>query len=243
MYPILDGIEEPEQGKNVSLSTLKMDEIYVMGGATMGKDPSEMKSHNIELNLSCAEDIDKVASMAINALKHGSKGKNDGSKKISDVEMERIIRRIKEKLIIEKMEDEINEDESKKNNTKKSDGKDYKSKRTKNEKKLKEGGKGDDSGDSSSSDEENDNPGNKDTPLKMEKIKTKINLTKERREKGIMKIEKKIEGKILQEKKAKTVLKKEMSQMKMERKMILEIKKTQRDQKQWIRNQKLIKQS
>ena len=234
MYPNLDGIEESEHGKNVSLSTLKMDEIYVMGGATMGKDPSEMKSHNIELNLSCAEDIDKVASMAINALKHGSKGKNDGSKKISDKEMERIIRRIKEKLIIEKMEDEINEDESQKNDTKKSNGKDYKSKRTKNEKKLKEGGKGDDSGDSSSSDEENDNPGNKDTPLKNGK-----NKTKDKSNKG----EKKIEGKILQEKKAKIVLKKEMSQMKMERKMILEIRKTQRDQKQWIRNQKLIKQS
>ena len=41
--------------------------------------------------------------MAINALKHESKGKNDGSKKISDKEMERIIKRIKEKLIIEKM--------------------------------------------------------------------------------------------------------------------------------------------
>ena len=77
----------------------------------------------------------------------------------------------------------------------------------------------------------------------MERIKTKINQTKERKEKGMMKIEKKIEGEILQEKRAKTVLEKEMSQMKMEKKMILEIKKTQRDQKQWIRNQKLIKQS
>ena len=77
----------------------------------------------------------------------------------------------------------------------------------------------------------------------MEKNKNKDNLKKERREKKMMKIEKEIEGEILQEKRAKTVLEKEMSQMKMERKMILEIKKTQRDQKQWIRNQKLIKQS
>ena len=66
----------------------------------------------------------------------------------------------------------------------------------------------------------------------MEKIKTRINLTKERREKKMMKIEKEIEGEILQEKRAKTILEKEMSQMKMEKKMILEMKKTQRDQKQ-----------
>ena len=66
----------------------------------------------------------------------------------------------------------------------------------------------------------------------MERIKPKINLTKERREKKMMKIEKEIEGEIPQEKRAKTILEKEMSQMKMEKKMILEMKKTQRDQKQ-----------
>ena len=66
----------------------------------------------------------------------------------------------------------------------------------------------------------------------MEKTKTRINLTKERREKKMMKKEKEIQGKIIQEKRAKTTLEKEMSQMKMEKKMILEMKKTQRDQKQ-----------
>ena len=48
----------------------------------------------------------------------------------------------------------------------------------------------------------------------------------------MMKIDKEMEKKILQEKRAKTTLEKEMSQMKMEKKMILEMKKTQRDQKQ-----------
>ena len=53
----------------------------------------------------------------------------------------------------------------------------------------------------------------------MEKIKTRINLTKERREKKMMKKEKEVKGEILQEKRAKTILEKEMNQIKMEKKM------------------------
>ena len=59
----------------------------------------------------------------------------------------------------------------------------------------------------------------------------------------MMKKEKKRERRILQEKKAKIILEKEMNQMKIKRKMILKIEKTQKDQEQWIRNQKLMKQS
>ena len=102
------------------------------------------------------EDIDKVTSMSIDALKHKSKKKKDGSKKLSDKEIERIMEAFKEKLISERMEDEIEENESQKDDTKNSNVKNYKSKRTTNGKKLKEGGKGDDSGDNSSSDEDDD---------------------------------------------------------------------------------------
>ena len=61
MYRNLDEMEKQEHNGNVSLSTIKMDEIYAIDGATMGKNPSEMKRHNVELNLDCAEDIeDKI---------------------------------------------------------------------------------------------------------------------------------------------------------------------------------------
>ena len=76
----------------------------------------------------------------------------------------------------------------------------------------------------------------------MEKVKTRITLTKKERKKKMMKIEKEVEGEILQEKRAKTTLGKEMIQMKMEKKMILEMKKTQKGQKQKIINQKLMTQ-
>ena len=55
----------------------------------MGKDPSKIKRYNVELNLGCAEDIEKVASMAINTLKQGDKGKDDRSKKISNEEVKK----------------------------------------------------------------------------------------------------------------------------------------------------------
>ena len=37
MYRNLDEMEEPEHNGNVSLSTIKMDKIYAIDGATMGK--------------------------------------------------------------------------------------------------------------------------------------------------------------------------------------------------------------
>ena len=75
--------------KTESMSTVKIDEVYAMGGDTMGKDPSKIKRYNVELNLGCAEDIEKVASMAINTLKQGDKGKDDRSKKISNEEVKK----------------------------------------------------------------------------------------------------------------------------------------------------------
>ena len=170
MYPNLDGIEESEHGKNASLSSLKIDDIYVMGEAAIGKDISKTKNH--------AENIDKADSMAINASKHESKKKKDGSKKLSDKEIERIMEAFKEKLISERMEDEIEENEPQKDDTKNSNVKNYKSKRTTNGKKLKEGGKGDDSGDNSSSDEDDDDSGSKGTPLNNGKGKDKTNSDK-----------------------------------------------------------------
>ena len=85
---------------------------------------------------------------------------------------------LKEKLINERMEDEIEENEPQKDDTKNSNVKNYKSKRTTNGKKLKEGGKGDDSGDNSSSDEDDDDSGSKGTPLNNGKGKDKTNSDK-----------------------------------------------------------------
>ena len=84
MYRNLDEMEKQEHNGNVSLSTIKMDKIYAIDGATMGKNPSEMKRQNVELNLDCAEDIEKIASMVMNTLKHGNKGKTDGSENIKN---------------------------------------------------------------------------------------------------------------------------------------------------------------
>ena len=60
----------------------------------------------------------------------------------------------------------------------------------------------------------------------MEKIEIKINQTKERKKKGMMKKEKKRERRILQEKKAKIILEKEMNQMKIKGKIIPRIGRT-----------------
>ena len=84
-----------------------MDKIYAIDGATMERSPSKMERQNVELNLDCTENIEEIASMVMNTLKHGNKEKTDGSKNIKNEKMERIIRKIKEKLVIEKLEDEI----------------------------------------------------------------------------------------------------------------------------------------
>ena len=91
-----------------------MDKIYAIDEATMERNLSKMERQNVELNLDCTENIEEIASMVMNTLKHGNKGKTDGSKNIKNEKMERIIRKIKEKLVIEKFEDELNKDKSNK---------------------------------------------------------------------------------------------------------------------------------
>ena len=44
-------MEKQEHNGNVSLSTIKMDKIYAIDGATMERNPSEMERQNVELNL------------------------------------------------------------------------------------------------------------------------------------------------------------------------------------------------
>ena len=153
-------MEKQEHNGNVSLSTIKMDKIYAIDGVTMGKNPSEMERQNVELNLDCAEDIEKIASMVMNTLKHGNKGKTDGSKNIKNEKMERIIRRIKEKLVIEKFEDELNKDKSNKGEEREENDED----REGNRRRDTPGEKGKDNtgkGDESDEDGEKDDPGNK----------------------------------------------------------------------------------
>ena len=128
------------------------------------KNPSEMERKNVELNLDCAEDIEKIASMVMNTLKHENKGKTDGSKNIKNEKMERIIRKIKEKLVIEKFEDELNKDKSNK-------GEEREENNENREKNRREHTSGEKSKNSTEKEDESDEDGEKDDPGNKENTK------------------------------------------------------------------------
>ena len=135
----------------------------------MERNPSKMERQNVELNLDCAEDIEKIASMVMNTLKHENKGKTDGSKNIKNDKMERIIRRIKEKLVIEKFEDELNKDKSNKGEEREENDED----REGNRRRDTPGEKGKDNtgkGDESDEDGEKDDSGNEENTKRSKAV-------------------------------------------------------------------------
>ena len=55
MYPNLKEMQAIEHGGNASMSTLKIDEFYTVGGDTIGENSSKINKPDIDLDLGYAK--------------------------------------------------------------------------------------------------------------------------------------------------------------------------------------------